>query len=155
MDICRPCSLHLGMLNVWTWQSHQTWLREFQSLPVLPVSSPAVQLQASLPFIGSFLPLVSHPVVCPLALSPSLSGRDTWQTVTLLSLPPLLPPNPPTPYFIFLHVRFWSSVPRQRRRVFSVSSDGRIVSAVFTQRPPVLTELAWLDDVPLVQQVPT
>lgn len=94
MGICRPCSLHLGMLNVWTWQSHQTWLREFQSLPVLPVSSPAVQLQASLPFIGSFLPLVSHPVVCPLALSPSLSGRDTWQTVTPLSLPPLLPPIP-------------------------------------------------------------
>lgn len=154
MDICRPCSLHLGGLNVWTQQSHQTWLREFQSLPVLPVSSPAVQLQASLPFIGSFLPLVSHPVFCPLILSPSLSGRDTWQTVTPLSLPPP-PPPPKSPYFIFLHVHFWSSVRRQQRRVFSVSSDGRIVSAVFTQRPPVLTELAWLDDVPLVQQVPT
>lgn len=98
MGICRPCSLHLGVLNVWTWQSHQTWLREFQSLPVLPVSSPAVQLQASLPFIGSFLPLVSHPVVCPLTLSPSLSGRDTWQTVTPLSLPPPSSPPIPRPY---------------------------------------------------------
>lgn len=29
-----------------------------------------------------------------------------------------------------------------------MSSDGKIVSAVFTQRPPVLTELACFDDVP-------
>lgn len=29
-----------------------------------------------------------------------------------------------------------------------MSSDGKIVSAVFTQRPPILTELVWFDDVP-------
>lgn len=52
------------------------------------------------------------------------------------------------PYVFFLHVRLWSSVRRQQRWVFSMSSDGRIVSAVFTQRPPVLTELARFDDVP-------
>lgn len=30
-----------------------------------------------------------------------------------------------------------------------MSSDGKIVSAVFTQRPPVLTESPRFDDVPL------
>lgn len=119
--IC-PCPLpllHLAVINWGTQGSHQAVLREFHSFgPPSPprLQSLSVQLRPSLPFIGSFLPLVStSPVFCPLTLSPSIS-----------------------PHVLILHVHLWSSVSPQSRWVFSVSSDGRIVSAVFTQRPHVL-----------------
>lgn len=71
---------------------------------VLPGFRVSVQLRPSLPFIASFLPLVSiSPVFCPLTLSPSICERDPWQPVCppsflpflsqLVSLPPSCPPS--------------------------------------------------------------
>lgn len=89
--ICiRPCPLpllHLTVINGGTRGSHQAVLKEFQS----PPSPPRLQSLCTAPSLTSFysliLPLVSiSPVFCPLTLSPSISERDTWQTVCPPSL---------------------------------------------------------------------
>lgn len=99
----RPCLLpllHLTVINGGTRGSHQAALKEFQS-PPSPPSPPRLQSLCTAPSLTSFysliLPLVSiSPVFCPLTLSPSISERDTWQTVCppslLLFLPQLVPP---------------------------------------------------------------
>lgn len=124
-----------------------------------PSSPPSLKPCCPAPSFTSFYRLILATCFSSCSLSPHSLSISLWKGHLADShsalFTPLLPPQSPDPYFIFLHVRFWSPVPRQKRRVLSVSSDGRIVSAVFTQRPPVLTELAWLDDVPPAQQVPT
>lgn len=136
------------------------WLIVGQSSPIRlaeripePSSPPSLKPRCTAPDSTSFYRLVLATCFMSCILSPHSLSISLWKGHFADSPPPFslapLPIRPPrAPYVIFLHVRLWSSVPRQQRWVFSVSSDGKIVSAVFTQRPPVLTELVWFDDVP-------
>ena len=92
-----PLSI-LQWLMVGPQGSHQAELKEFQKLR--PPSHPRLQSLTS--FYSLVLPLVSVcPVFCPLALSPSICERDTWQRVCppsacLLHVSALSPFPPPS-----------------------------------------------------------
>lgn len=71
------------------------------------------------PFSASGPCLLSHFTLAPSVSADGTLGRRSAHTP---------PPRP-----LSLHVRPWSSASPQQRWVFSLSSDGRIASAVFTQ----------------------
>lgn len=139
--------LHLAVINGGTQGSHQAVPKEFQSLrpPRLQSLSPALSIAS---FYSLILPLVF--IFCPLAHSPSIPERDTWQTVcppssSLSSSSSLLSSLlPPPPRVFLLHVPLWSPVSPRQRWIFSVSSDGRIATAVFREGTySFLRNLLW------------
>lgn len=104
-----------------------------ESCPKKPSAPRLLALISFYRFI--FLPLFSPStprLLSPIPIRPvCLAGGDTWQALC---------PHPSPTASLPPHVRLWSSASPQQRWVFSLSSDGRIASAVFTQGAHVLTE---------------
>lgn len=141
--------LHHTVINGGTRGDIRLCVKAFQSrgLLTLPMLQSPCTAQSLASFFSIILPLVS--VFCPLALSPSISERDTWQTV-LPVLPLFSSSCSPTRAS---HVVCLSSVDA------SLLSDLRwkdcfSVSAVFIQRTRTLTKTWRFHMHSLGQQVP-